>query len=362
MRVLLLYGSFGDGHRQVARAIEDVLVEVYGAHVSVVDPFRQTNRLVAAFNEWLYETLTAHAPFVYGWSYNWTRTLSPKHVLWKLLALFSRRATWAELRAHQPDVVVQLFPDHALVKYPRDLSKSPLLVTVLTDYALHSRWFHANVDLYLLPVDQMVAKAAPFLSGRDQIFVTGIPIRAPFSACRVDSAVPHGMIVISAGGRGVFPDLWFVVRSLLEAFPDSQVAVLCGRNEAMRKRIEAWSQRLSETRLIAIPFTDDVASYVQRAAFVVAKAGGISISECLASGKPMLFFKPQPGQEQHNAHVVTELGAGRVAYTRQEFQTILAQYRGASLAEMARAAIANAHPDAAIRAASAIVQMWQAKR
>lgn len=76
----------------------------------------------------------------------------------------------------------------------------------------------------------------------------------------------------------------------------------------------------------------------------------------------MLFFKPQPGQEQHNAHVVTELGAGRVAYTRQEFQTILAQYRGASLAEMARAAIANAHPDAAIRAASAIVQMWQAKR
>ncbi|WP_284285387.1 MGDG synthase family glycosyltransferase [Alicyclobacillus fastidiosus] len=205
MRVLLFYASFGDGHRQVAHAIQDVLQQEYRAEVSLVDPFRQTSRALAAFNEWVYETLTAYAPFLYGWSYNWTRRLSPQHVLWKLLATLSRRATWAKVLAHQPDIVVQLFPDHALAKYPPTLISRPVIVTALTDYALHSRWFHANVDLYLMPTDDIVLEAARFQTAGSKVVVSGIPIRDQFSVCRLDSDAPQGAIVISAGERS-FPE------------------------------------------------------------------------------------------------------------------------------------------------------------
>ncbi|MFB5191796.1 MGDG synthase family glycosyltransferase [Alicyclobacillus fastidiosus] len=353
-----MYASFGDGHRQVAHALQDVLKHEYRADVALVDPFRQTNRALAAFNEWVYETLTAYAPFLYGWSYNWTRRLSPQHVLWKVLAVFSRRATWEKVCAHQPDIVVQLFPDHALAKYPPTLRRRPLIVTALTDYALHSRWFHRNVDLYLMPTDDIVAKAARFRARGSKVAVSGIPIRDQFSVCRLDTDVSQGPIVISAGGRGVFPNLSFVLTALLRQFGDRNIVVLCGRNDRMLEKVQEIAQTDGSGRLLAVSFTDDVASYVQRASFVVAKAGGISISECLSAGTPMLFYKPQPGQEHHNAMAIARLGAGHIATGRKDFLAVLKHFEGQSLADMSKSAIAIAHPDAAVRAARAIVQAW----
>jgi processive 1,2-diacylglycerol beta-glucosyltransferase len=42
---------------------------------------------------------------------------------------------------------------------------------------------------------------------------------------------------------------------------------------------------------------------------VITKPGGLSTSECLAKGKPMLLVSPIPGQEERNADYLLEAGA-----------------------------------------------------
>ena len=42
---------------------------------------------------------------------------------------------------------------------------------------------------------------------------------------------------------------------------------------------------------------------------IITKAGGLTVSECLARGLPMVVFAPIPGEEESNADYLLEKGA-----------------------------------------------------
>ena len=48
---------------------------------------------------------------------------------------------------------------------------------------------------------------------------------------------------------------------------------------------------------------------------MIAKPGGLTTSECLAMGLPLVIVKPIPGQEERNAVFLLESGAGLWAQT-----------------------------------------------
>ena len=43
---------------------------------------------------------------------------------------------------------------------------------------------------------------------------------------------------------------------------------------------------------------------------MVGKAGGLTVSEAMARGLPMIMFRPIPGQEERNCDFLQEAGAG----------------------------------------------------
>ena len=62
-------------------------------------------------------------------------------------------------------------------------------------------------------------------------------------------------------------------------------------------------------RLMPMGFTDRVADLMRAADLIVTKPGGLSTSECLALGLPMILSAPIPGQEERNADYLLEEGA-----------------------------------------------------
>lgn len=62
-------------------------------------------------------------------------------------------------------------------------------------------------------------------------------------------------------------------------------------------------------RLRAIGFTGEMEKLMAAADLVVTKPGGLTISRCLALGRPMLLASPIPGREEHNAGYTMEEGA-----------------------------------------------------
>ncbi|MCL6594052.1 MAG: galactosyldiacylglycerol synthase, partial [Alicyclobacillus sp.] len=308
-RLLILYAAIGDGHRQAAPALLEACARRPEVEAVAVDNFRATHPLCAWLSEGCYRFSTRFLPRVYGWSYRVTRRLPSHHWLWQLLALLSRQGACRALREHQPDVVLQLFPDLALAFADPSggpgAAVRPLQAVVVTDYSLHARWFSHQADVFCLPAPALAraARAQGYAAAGQACWGTGIPVRRQFAACLRSAPLPlRQYVVVLTGGRGVFPQLAQVLLTLRAERPELTVHVLCGRNTRMHKLVTRLAAR--DPGIHAHGFVEQVAPYLQGAAFAVLKAGGLTVAEALAAACPMLLYKPQPGQEADNAAFV----------------------------------------------------------
>ncbi|MBN8749682.1 MAG: galactosyldiacylglycerol synthase, partial [Variovorax sp.] len=159
----------------------------------------------------------------------------------------------------------------------------------------------------------------------ERVHVTGIPVMPAFSrpdapALARDACVSalgldpaRRVLLMVSGGAGV-GDLPSMVRRVLALQgADFQVIAVAGRNAAAHAALQEL-ERAHPGRLRAIGFTGEMEKLMAAADLVVTKPGGLTISECLALGRPMLLASPIPGQEEHNAGYLMEEGAAWLAY------------------------------------------------
>jgi processive 1,2-diacylglycerol beta-glucosyltransferase len=159
---------------------------------------------------------------------------------------------------------------------------------------------------------------------------------------------------MASGGAGV-GDLASMVERVLVLGGDSglQVIAVAGRNAETHQKLQALAAR-HPGRVVAIGFTNEMHKLMAAADLVVTKPGGLTVSECVALGKPMLLISPIPGQEEHNAGFLMEEGAAWLAYDTIGLDYKVARLMAdpAKLADMARRSRALGKP----RAASAVLR------
>jgi processive 1,2-diacylglycerol beta-glucosyltransferase len=89
---------------------------------------------------------------------------------------------------------------------------------------------------------------------------------------------------------------------------DFQAVVVCGRNEQLKVQIEGLVA-LRRDRYRVLGYTTDMPDLMRAATVFVGKPGGLSSSECMAAGLPMVLIHPIPGQEVRNSDFLLEEGA-----------------------------------------------------
>jgi processive 1,2-diacylglycerol beta-glucosyltransferase len=72
-----------------------------------------------------------------------------------------------------------------------------------------------------------------------------------------------------------------------------------GRNAGLERRVTALAER-TEYPLRIVGFVDNVFDYMHASDLLISKPGGLTSSEALAAGLPMVLVKPLPGQEERN--------------------------------------------------------------
>jgi processive 1,2-diacylglycerol beta-glucosyltransferase len=115
------------------------------------------------------------------------------------------------------------------------------------------------------------------------------------------------MVLLMGGGAGM-GGLDDVARTLLAIEQDFQLVVLAGKNQETLQALQTLAAQHPQ-RLVPLGFTDQVHRLMACASFVITKPGGLSTSECLAMGVPMIVNSPIPGQEERNAEYLLEQGA-----------------------------------------------------
>jgi processive 1,2-diacylglycerol beta-glucosyltransferase len=139
-----------------------------------------------------------------------------------------------------------------------------------------------------------------------------------------------------------------MINALLTQQPRMQLIVLAGRNEALRRSLQEMASDHAG-RLHPFGFTDKVHLAMACADLAITKPGGLSTSECLAMGLPMLLVNPIPGQEERNAAYLMQEGVAVRADDPVTLQYRLQRllFNPQQLAIMRERALALARPDAA---------------
>lgn len=316
--VLILSGDLGDGHKQAAKAIMEASTRLSpDAKVTILDFVELTHPRTHRWLKQLFLGGVKHFPFVYGYLYHKTRNTRTSRVLkrFNLLGL-GRLLHW--INVHQPDAIICTFPVAAaavtLLK-SSGLIRQPA-ITVITDYTDHAYWVHPHTDLYLVGSSKVADSLQLKGVDPDRIRVTGIPVRAAFDQMKDTEELRkrHGLscdrstILIMGGGYGMISEeLISLLRSPLHS-ESTQWIIVCGHNEELKERL-AETLRGSPHKVTITGFVEHIHELMAVSDLLITKPGGLSTSEALAVGLPMLLYRPLPGQEEENATYLTEAGA-----------------------------------------------------
>ncbi|MFM1823887.1 MAG: hypothetical protein RI967_2153 [Planctomycetota bacterium] len=371
-RVLILTGSIGAGHTRAAEAVREAIERSRAADtVHVADCLAHANRLFRGVYRELYLSLIERAPGAVGWLYRSSDTVEgggARKALQHLALAGLRRL----IRDERPDIIVCT---HFLASEVVSAMKARgewtgALAVVVTDLDAHAMWAVCpSADRWFVALPE----TAVILAGKgvppERITVTGIPISGAFSAKPQPRAAlreAHGLppegpcLLVSGGGVGVsLLDSTFA--SLLDMDLDCGIALVCGRNERLRRVAEGIvaSRPRARVRCTVLGFTDRMHELMRACDLSVGKPGGLTSCEALACGLPMALVRPVPGQEERNAAHLLEWGVAIALNSPESLAWRVREILGdpERLAAMRRRALERARPFAADAVVDGLVEL-----
>ena len=108
------------------------------------------------------------------------------------------------------------------------------------------------------------------------------------------------------GGQGLGP-MKEAVKSLVRLERPLQLIVICGTNVKLVNWIKKI-QRKTTKKIIFYDYASNVDELMEVSTLIVSKPGGMTTSECLAKGLPMVIVDPIPGQEERNSQFLVNQG------------------------------------------------------
>jgi processive 1,2-diacylglycerol beta-glucosyltransferase len=357
-RVLIISTSAGTGHLRAAEALEKEFArDPRVDQVLHEDALNYTNALFREFYSTLYIKLVRAAPDVLGWVYRagdepWkgeaVRTQFDRLNTQKLVKF---------IREFDPHITVctHFMPAGIISHLMEKGELDTRLAIVVTDFDCHAMWLSRRFHRFFVALDETKAHLEALGLPAERITVSGIPIDPIFSqpVDREATRQTYGLdpnrttLLLSAGALGVGPTE-LIVERLKQLQNDFQAIVTCGKSEEVRTRVEQAVGAYHE-QFRVLGYSDRMHELMKISDLFIGKPGGLTTSEALACGLPMVIFSPIPGQEERNSDHLLEKGIAIKCneLTTMPFKIDQLLDDPERLAAMRRAALALGRPDAA---------------
>lgn len=370
-KVLFLTLPIGSGHVRAAQAIEQsLLTEAEQGALSVqtfsYDLFASLPQIGVQFFLTAYLKLLRVFPCFYGWLYRWgnrpRQGVASRTVINRLLA----RKLKPVLAKFHPDLVVATHASAAgawLQLVHCEPWQDVPLWSIITDFVVHRWWHYPAVSRYFVAHEQM--KKALLAAGisAPKVTVTGIPVDSSFQKTDTpsESLKQHlGMeenipvVLLIGGGDGILP-LEPIVHELDQINLPFQLLAVTGRNAQAFERLRECQGKLQH-HLQVYSYIENIAELMLVADFLITKAGGMTLAEALSLARPIILYRPLPGQERANASYLEKAKAARIAESPADLKAIFVDLlqNQSAFQETSEAARALGKPLAAHSIAKAI--------
>ncbi len=322
-KILIFYGSYGGGHLSAAKSIKEYIDSNYeDTEVCMVDCIEYINKALNKVTTKAYSEMAKNAHWAWKKIYYSAEDGPFSKVNDKTQKLMSIKLNKL-LETYKPDLIISTHPfsSHMCAILKKKNKFNTKIATVMTDYAPHSQWLMHSVYIDYFFVAHEGMKEALLERGikENQIKVTGIPLSNRFLANYNKEKIlsefglqpgKRNILFFAGGEQGFGKDKIFdMLNSIISSFPSLQVIAISGKNEKMKKQFdELVSKTNSDETVKVLQYTNKVPELMSVSDLVITKPGGLTTTESLASGLPIIVINPIPGQEEENAEFLESNG------------------------------------------------------
>jgi processive 1,2-diacylglycerol beta-glucosyltransferase len=325
-KLLILSVSAGAGHMRAAEAVRahaaDFPIPVRAVHFDVMTLVPDTFRRIYTDS---YIRLVEDHPGLWGYLYQKSDGVprdAPVSRLRRGIERLNTRKLRDLIEREAPDCILctHFLPAELLAhEIVRGRCRVPVWVQV-TDFDLHQMWVQQHLAGYFAANEEVAFRLASRGIAPERIHVTGIPIMPAFAApldrasCAAELGLAPGRptLLMMSGGAGL-AGMYEAVEKLMHVEGEFQVVAVAGRNARLLKQLRELAEAFPE-KLFVQGYTTSIERIMACSDLAISKPGGLTTSECMAMGLPMIVVSPIPGQEEHNADYLMEQGVALKAY------------------------------------------------
>lgn len=377
-KALILTADAGFGHRAAANAIADALKRypdpaIEPTIVNLLDDSSTPQWLRGTQSD--FDKIVRDVPGFYEVAYDQSDKAGPTTIAHLGLAAILYNALNKAIKDVQPDVIISTYPlysgpiqawymrneflvrtkdgDQYINNNPR--KKHIPFIHVITDlYSVHSIWFSYAPDRICVATDKVRMDAIQFGCQPKNVIITGIPVRPEITEIHTEKARlrslygldPSLPLMLAVGSKRVTSMIDYL-NVVNHAGYKIQIVMAAGGDDELYRHMKdiEWHVPVK-----IYNYCNTLPELMLASDMILTKAGGLITSESLAAGLPMLLCDVLPGQEEGNAKVVEEGGAGKLLQSQLDLLETLCHMlmdNGAKLKLMQQKAAQIGKPNAA---------------
>ena len=336
LKVLVFSAAFGNGHLRAAEAvIEGILIKHPSAKIVHLDFGDFLNQPINTLIKNVYSEIIKYIPKLWGRIYYKTAKIQPRSKSQHLLNQLGRSDFLKYIQVFRPDFIVCTYPTVSSILAQLRLEQllQVPVITIITDYTVHSHWVHQGVDGYVVACSEVKESLEFWGINAQRIYVRGIPVSPKFEEemdqvhilRKLGLKSDFPIFLVMGGSYGVLKSAKRICKKLADSPIPVQIIIVCGKNKKLYSSLEEVIEQ-GRNPMIRFEYVDNVEELMSVSDLIITKAGGLTVSEALTKHLPLVIYKPIPGQEQENAHFVQAIGAGCLATNEEELEQLLNRF------------------------------------
>lgn len=315
LKVLFISAPIGAGHLRSAQAIATALQEKdASAEFKIANSFDFFSPMLGKWILKFYTKILRLCPWAYAFAYSWGNDSGAALALRDVINRYLAGCMLEYILEYSPHVIVctHATPAGLCAELLRRNKIHIPVIAVINDFTVHRLWIYPELTRYYVAAGSLKERLVSGGVAPDKISISGIPVHAAFlqKDCKEDILKDLNLsgdiktILIMGGGWAVMPMDEIVLACQQLSYP-VQVIAITGQNRRMFERLSRLQPRFSKPTII-LGYSTEIQRFMQVADVIISKPGGLTCAEAMATGLPMLIFRPIPGQEEANAHFLLQ--------------------------------------------------------
>lgn len=318
MRVLLLSVTAGEGHNSTGKAILNGL-KSRGIEAEMLDTYQYISPLLGGTVSKGYLVTSQVTPSAYRLVYNLAEHKeknTSKYSLGNFMNSFLANKLEDYIYSYAPQCIIctHIFAAQIInrMKLAGKLLDIPT-IGIVTDFCIHPFWPDIDRVEYIVTASELIGHEAMRKGIEpERLLPIGIPVQEKFSrrGDPKEARAALGLdqdrftVLVMSGSMG-YGDITEVVREVEQLDMNLQIICVCGNNKKAKEQID----HMEHVKPIQNHgFVHNVDEMMDAADCIITKPGGITTSEALSKGLPIIMMNPIPGQEDRNAEFLVNNG------------------------------------------------------